>query len=592
MNCIINKENLCCKQPKSCGEGELIEMSDAVEYLENSCGFEDGEIIESNRKAFGMDSKAQSQSDSGVDMLSQNSLELLTQSTACPMEKQLLELENQVQQLKTENEALKSKSCLNLESQEKAIITVKINSLDNFKLFREKLLKIFELYANCEVKEQEADLLIKVIENDKLNLKEQAVVHSVETPTRRKKRKKRKLIETSDATDGDDVFMLDTTPSLSTKNNLQYESKFDFCNIEKEPRVPITPQFNSHVCFNCKGNHNLKDCTKPKDIIKINAARQTFKSQPKSKRYHLEDEQKYGHLQPGKISDKLQEALGLSNNQLPDYIYRMRHLGYPPGWRKHVTIPQDSGLTLFDFNGKDASDQGERVKSTKGFEVIEYHGFNVPLQNNLVNERLYGVGAYVKESSDDTINHIQIKSKEDNLETCDMEIDNAASDKETEEINPLQKDKEDERRNPSPTLTQLEIEKKLLLEQLTEDIDRLEDSTADSSVNGFTTIDITGVVDSFDDVPLSSTMLDVTNDDAETGNIVDLPKANRIKTSTFGTPILKSTSPFVILPKPENFMKDVSDVINFENLPNSTGKYEQMIGVIEKVRRILSDKQL
>lgn len=66
---------------------------------------------------------------------------------------------------------------------------------------------------------------------------------------------------------------------------------------------------------------------------------------------------------------------------------------------------------------------------------------------------------------------------------------------------------------------------------------------------------------------------------------------NSVKTSMFGTPILKSSSPYSRLPNPDNFMKDVSPVINFENLPNSTGKYEQMTGVLQKVRNTLKSLQ-
>lgn len=57
-----------------------------------------------------------------------------------------------------------------------------------------------------------------------------------------------------------------------------------------------------------------------------------------------------------------------------------------------------------------------------------------------------------------------------------------------------------------------------------------------------------------------------------------------IKNSTYGTPILKSNSPYDKLPQLTNFTKGVSAVIDFENLPNSTGKYEQMSKVLQKVR--------
>lgn len=64
-----------------------------------------------------------------------------------------------------------------------------------------------------------------------------------------------------------------------------------------------------------------------------------------------------------------------------------------------------------------------------------------------------------------------------------------------------------------------------------------------------------------------------------------------VKTSSFGTPILKSASPYAKLPKPDNFSQNISPVINFENLPNATGKYDQMTGILQKVRTSLKGLQ-
>lgn len=64
-----------------------------------------------------------------------------------------------------------------------------------------------------------------------------------------------------------------------------------------------------------------------------------------------------------------------------------------------------------------------------------------------------------------------------------------------------------------------------------------------------------------------------------------------VKMSSFGTPILKSASPYSKLPKPDNFSQNISPVLNFENLPNATGKYEQMTGVLQKVRSALKKVQ-
>ena len=48
-------------------------------------------------------------------------------------------------------------------------------------------------------------------------------------------------------------------------------------------------------------------------------------------RYHVDEAQKFEHLKPGLPSEKLRRAMGLKQDQLPSYIYRMRSIGYPPG---------------------------------------------------------------------------------------------------------------------------------------------------------------------------------------------------------------------------------------------------------------------
>lgn len=58
---------------------------------------------------------------------------------------------------------------------------------------------------------------------------------------------------------------------------------------------------------------------------------------------------------------------------------------------------------------------------------------------------------------------------------------------------------------------------------------------------------------------------------------------NSTKFEVAGTPLLQF-SPYTKLPVGDAFSVGVSDVICFENLPDSTGKYEQMKGVIGKVR--------
>lgn len=64
-----------------------------------------------------------------------------------------------------------------------------------------------------------------------------------------------------------------------------------------------------------------------------------------------------------------------------------------------------------------------------------------------------------------------------------------------------------------------------------------------------------------------------------------------VKPIHLGTPILKSVSPFRRLPSSEKFSKDICDVINFENLPDATGKYDQMSELLQKVRSAVAEFQ-
>lgn len=69
------------------------------------------------------------------------------------------------------------------------------------------------------------------------------------------------------------------------------------------------------------------------------------------------------------------------------------------------------------------------------------------------------------------------------------------------------------------------------------------------------------------------------------------PSPGMVKSVDLGTPLLESTSPYSKLPSVEKFAKDVCDIMHFENLPDSTGKYEQMTGILQKVRTTLAMNQ-
>lgn len=77
------------------------------------------------------------------------------------------------------------------------------------------------------------------------------------------------------------------------------------------------------MCFNCLENHNLRDCPEPRNYANIEINRKNFNMKnTRTVRYHLEDNQRFGHIIPGQLSNNLRRALGLRSNELPRHIYR------------------------------------------------------------------------------------------------------------------------------------------------------------------------------------------------------------------------------------------------------------------------------
>lgn len=57
-----------------------------------------------------------------------------------------------------------------------------------------------------------------------------------------------------------------------------------------------------------------------------------------------------------------------------------------------------------------------------------------------------------------------------------------------------------------------------------------------------------------------------------------------VKNTLYGTPVINVASPFAKLPSDDKFAKDICDVIYFENLPNSTGKYKKISSLLKRVK--------
>ncbi|XP_047447826.1 zinc finger CCHC domain-containing protein 8 [Mugil cephalus] len=150
------------------------------------------------------------------------------------------------------------------------------------------------------------------------------------------------------------------------------------------------------MCFNCgSATHQLRDCPKPKDMAAINERRKEFnqnnnQSMQSNQRYHADEvEERFSKYKPGVMSEELLTALGVDGNTLPPLIYRMRQLGYPPGWLKEAEM-ENSGLMLYDGNGPGNGSLTDASNSQNiSYDVsklVDFPGFNVPAPNKMKDE--------------------------------------------------------------------------------------------------------------------------------------------------------------------------------------------------------------
>lgn len=442
--------------------------------------------------------------------------------------------------------------------------------------------------------------------------------------------------ELSNDTDFSDLFVIDSTPAV-VKSNLDtpaYDTKFSEVlqvqkkeDVDTKPKRPKPPQ---NSCWNCNGEHSLRECKAPRDHEAINRNRLIFQSKqgprPKASRYHLDSDQKYPHIVAGRISKKLYRALGLQRNQLPRHIYRMRTLGYPPGWVEEARVTH-SGLTLFDSQGQEVAESGfesgeivsEGAKDKFDFKkIIEYPGFNCPCGPDTIDEteRLNSkpmaerdsikfmktmwqgkaVKAYKrrKMNTSDTSGTPDKKGSLLLLDDMELDSEDAASSDDDGEV----KDTRAESPGPSTLLQGEEMDNNAAEEGSSPStplkaVKRPMPGSPKSSDSKRPKLD--------DETPansLSSQNLSLLNEGSapstpvaeqktDSSSTPSTPNLGRVTSVSLGTPILVS-SPFLCLPSADKFAKNICDVINFENLPDSTGKYETMSGLIKKVRKFVS----
>ncbi|ERL83552.1 hypothetical protein D910_00629, partial [Dendroctonus ponderosae] len=174
-------------------------------------------------------------------------------------------------------------------------------------------------------------------------------VYSVEGGAAAKPKKRRKKKRPSE-TEG--LFVVDATPSPAHQRPpaLRYQSSK--LQIHQEPPEEQKSGLRAAAsCFNCAEPHDLRSCPHPRNFQTINANRQKFLQRTKVPRYHLGDavDPKFGHFKPGTLTARARKALRLKRSQLPSFIYKMRIIGYPPGWLEEAKTGDDSELEIRPF---------------------------------------------------------------------------------------------------------------------------------------------------------------------------------------------------------------------------------------------------
>ncbi|XP_032931754.1 zinc finger CCHC domain-containing protein 8 isoform X2 [Catharus ustulatus] len=162
--------------------------------------------------------------------------------------------------------------------------------------------------------------------------------------------------------------------------------------------IQVKPKRPKPHCFNCGSeDHQMKDCPQPRNAARINEKRKEFLeacgdsgNQNFQQRYHAEEvEERFGKFKPGVISGVLQDALGVTDKSLPPFIYRMRQLGYPPGWLKEAEM-EHSGLALYDGKGEVEAEDGcspqpKRITYDVS-KLVNYPGFNISTPSGIPDE--------------------------------------------------------------------------------------------------------------------------------------------------------------------------------------------------------------
>ncbi|XP_046636742.1 zinc finger CCHC domain-containing protein 8 homolog [Daphnia pulicaria] len=397
------------------------------------------------------------------------------------------------------------------------------------------------------------------------------------------------------------MFCLDTTPEVRTKKPLGPRFTREFSSTLKSGEDTMDSTGDSvkqdNRCFNCLGDHSLMNCPNPKNQKEISKNRSSFmqKQPARMNRYHIDKPSKFDHFTPGVISRELREALGLRSSEIPLHIYQMRILGYPPGWIEHIK-EYSSGLEMIDAATSPSSTEGNQTVTYDYEKIIDYPGFNVPVDRRVRDDWRYLNFPPMQEhnSKEALIANLKMHSKtqknsseETNLDIVDMDTSIEDLEEKRQALLAELEDEDDdcvieenfegsETTNPTNTTTGIVTG------------DTLKESGSPNLTNEVQEMDIAAVTiptSSISDLPL--------NIESPINNQDLSPKKSKLL--AMGTPVSIRYSPYNILPSRDKFAQNgklgtMGELELYENLPNSTGAFQKMRSLLQKAKQMFNRK--
>lgn len=285
-------------------------------------------------------------------------------------------------------------------------------------------------------------------------------------------------------------------------------------------------------------------------------------------------------IKPGKLSDELRQALDLPENDVPIWIYRMRALGYPPGWLKKAMVETQDIFDTDDNSSKKRSHDKQEEDETQydHSKLIEYPGFNTPLPEGC-NDYHYYVNMPCM------LEHQQLEYAKKHMKCPDPtpkrfkvgqnsteETDGQTSESPHDEQPPNSESSEEVKPNIKEEKVKLEIKKEDCDTKLSSDGLKKEIVAVIPKAEGEQ--EHVGEKEGEE-----SAKANVTSDSLPNISIIK----QEVKLVSKGSPMPKlSRTPL------ERFSEGVTtDLLYFENIANSTGRFDNIRGLLNTMRKSL-----